>query len=81
MSWQKIFESAPSVQRVKNRAERDITRAHILRCLERRFGQIPEDLVAQLRTIDDQQVLDALLDVAIDGADLEAFRVAMSRIR
>jgi len=79
MSWKQIFESSPSVMEAKAEAERKRACKYILHLLEKRFGPAPEDLAAHLRTIEDQDKLDRLLDVAVECADLEAFRVAMNR--
>jgi hypothetical protein len=78
MSLEQVFLASPSVQFFMAKTARENTRKHIFRRLEKRFGSPPEDLAAHLRAIDDQQKLDALLDVAIECADLSAFRAAMN---
>lgn len=78
MSLEKIYLASPSVQFFMAKTARDTTRKHIFHRLEKRFGSTPEDLAAHLRAIDDQRILDALLDVAFECADLAEFRTAMN---
>jgi hypothetical protein len=81
MTMQKVWDQSPFIQRIKAEAARNTTRRHILHSLEKRFGQIPEDLAAHLQTIDDQVKLDALFDSAVECASLEVFRAALTDAR
>jgi hypothetical protein len=78
MNMEKIFDQSPFIQRIKAEAEKNRSRHDILHVLEKQLGSVPEDLAAHLRAIEDQQKLDSLLDVALECADLEAFRAAIT---
>lgn len=79
MSLQKIYEASPSVQWFAALKACEQMRHLVLRVLSKRFGILPPDLAAHLATIDDQDRLDALHDTAMDCAELDAFRAAMSK--
>ncbi len=78
MTMQKVFDASPFIQRIKAESARNTTRKHILHTLEKRMGSVPEDLAAHLRTIDDEKKLDCLHDVAIECANLDVFRAALT---
>jgi hypothetical protein len=48
-------------------------RKNILRMLQNRFGPVPPGLEAEVRSILDETVLDAALDLATSSTDLEHF--------
>ena len=89
MTMEKIFNMSPTIQHIKAEVARDTARKTaqrtarttanklILRQLTRRFGAVPDDLAAELRTIHDQKTLEALLDVAYECANLKKFRAAL----
>lgn len=78
MSLEDVFLASPSVQFFMAKTARDTSRKYISHWLEKRFGPVPEDFAAHLRAIEDQKRLDELLDLAIEGVDLTAFRAGMS---
>ena len=77
MNMQKVFDASPTIQRIKAETASDTSRKDILHWLEKRFGPVPEELAAHLRTVNDQNTLDRLLDAAFDCSSLETFRTAM----
>ncbi|HBI46404.1 MAG TPA: hypothetical protein DDY78_26665 [Planctomycetales bacterium] len=53
-------------------------RAKLMRVLEVRFGSsMPKDLASEIAAQHDRDILDRWFDVAISGADLDAFRAAV----
>jgi hypothetical protein len=86
MSLEKVLLSSPAAERLMAEREREAAeraalekaRTDLLRVLRARLGNIPEEVQAQLRALQDQQKLDELLDVAARCADLEAFRQALN---
>jgi hypothetical protein len=89
MSFEKVLLETPAGQRfieqkaaegrqMAEAAARETARNAVLRTLRRRFRAVPEDLAGQLATIQEQQRLDDLLDVAIDCPNVDAFRRALS---
>jgi hypothetical protein len=50
----------------------------ILHVLTRRFGTMPEELVTELKAIENQQRFETLLDMACECASLKKFRAAMA---
>ena len=77
MSMQKVIDASPWLRSIKADTARETASHMILRRLEKRFGAVPEDMAAHLRTVTDLQQLDTLLDVAYECSDLEGFRVAL----
>ena len=75
---QKIFDNSPWIQSIRADAVMYHTFEHILRILSRRFGHVPEELAAHLWSIDDQEKLDSLIEVAMDCPDLDDFRAALT---
>ncbi len=63
-----MFES-PLIREIV--AER--SHKYILRVLRNRFGPVPPGLEAEVRSILDEAVLDAALDLAMSSPDLEHF--------
>jgi hypothetical protein len=51
----------------------------ILRILEKRFGPVPSEVNAAVRLVTQEAALNALLDTALDAADLAAFRSHLPR--
>jgi hypothetical protein len=79
MWLEKLFEESPSASSWMKENVRKTTRGHIIRVLSKRFHSVPDDLVAWLNTINDQEKLESLHDIGLECVDLEAFRVAMSK--
>jgi hypothetical protein len=93
MSLNKVLLESPAGQRLVAELERKAAeksaraaeearlvtlRANILRILEKRHGNVPEDLATQLQAVGDQQKLDDLLLLAAVCPGLGAFRAALS---
>ena len=53
---------------------------HILKFLETRFGPVPPELAAEVRSILDETVLDAVVELAASSPDLEHFRAGARAI-
>ena len=53
---------------------------YILRALRTRFGPVPPELEAEVRSIRDKSVLDAAHDLAISSPDLERFGAELQAI-
>jgi hypothetical protein len=77
MSMQKVIDASPWIRSIKADTARETASHLILRRLGKRFGAVPEDMAAHLRTVTDLQRLDALLDVAYECANLDDFRTAL----
>jgi hypothetical protein len=73
---QAMIESPVLIELLQER-ERDTRQADILAILEERFGPVPEDLAAQIRTIQDLQRLQRLHRLAVICPSLDAFRAAL----
>jgi hypothetical protein len=78
MSMQDVIDASPWIRSIKADTARETATHMILRRLRKRFGAVPEDVGAHLRSVNDQQRLDSLLDAACDCADLEGFRAALN---
>jgi hypothetical protein len=52
----------------------------ILRVLRNRFGPVPPELEAEVRSIRDESVLDATVDLAVSSPDLERFGAELRAI-
>jgi hypothetical protein len=86
MTMQKIFDMSPTIQKLKADAAREATftatvensRAIILRRLTKRFGPVSNELSERLRSIQDLQKLETLVDVAYDCTDLDTFRASLT---
>jgi hypothetical protein len=70
---QAMIES-PVLQAFLAQGRREVKQQVILRILAARLGPVPEDLAASVKTINDEQKFDALVDAAAVCPDLEAFR-------
>jgi hypothetical protein len=64
----------PLVQNYINRKALQLSQKHIVEVLEARFGTIPEDLAALVRTIMEEKELDALLTYAAKCPSIISFR-------
>jgi hypothetical protein len=53
---------------------------HILRALRTRFGPVPPELEAELKSILDESVLDAAIELAVSSPSLERFAVELQAI-
>src|SRR5271157_3600353 len=53
---------------------------HILRALRTRFGPLPSELEAEVKSIFDETVLDAAIELAVSSPDLERFRAELRAI-
>jgi hypothetical protein len=51
----------------------------IVRVLARRFGSVPEEMAAAVRTIYDESKLEELVEEAASCPDLEGFRALLGR--
>lgn len=69
---------SPVLQRFAANQERKGMVKLLTKMLERRFGIIPEDLIAALRTIQDETTLIQLSESADRCPDLAAFRAELS---
>jgi hypothetical protein len=86
MSLEKVLFNSPATEWLMAEREREAAekaavekaRKALLLVLQARLGNIPEEVQAQLRALQDQQKLDELLEVAARCADLEAFRQALN---
>jgi hypothetical protein len=74
---QMIIES-PLIAELLHERERDARQADLLGFLRGRFGNVPEDLAAQVRVIQDLDRLAALVVFAGSCPDLDAFRAALT---
>ena len=72
-----IMIESPLIQELVDEAKRNQMHEAIAQVLEARFGQVPEDLAAHLRTILDAPRLSHLNRLAALCPDLEAFRAAL----
>jgi hypothetical protein len=66
---------SPLIQEMMAKKTAETLHMSILRVLARRFGPVPEEVAAAVRTIYDEAKLAELLDEAASCADLEAIRV------
>lgn len=69
-----IMIESPLIQELL--AER--SHKYIVKLLESRFGPVPGDLSAALLAVQDDELLDALYDVALACPDLDAFRTRLA---
>jgi len=53
---------------------------HILRLLATRFGPVPPDLEAEVKSILDESVLDAVIELAAFSPDLDHFGAALRAV-
>jgi hypothetical protein len=53
---------------------------HILRALRTRFGPLPSELEAEVKSIFDETVLDAAIELAVSSPDLERFGAELRAI-
>ncbi len=74
LGGRKMIVESPLIQELL--AERDLTSAHaiLVEFLKNHFDSIPEDLAAQIRTINDYEMLKKLIYEAVSCSDLAAFR-------
>lgn len=93
MTMEKIFNMSPTIQRIKaevaretalkterktaRKTARETATRLVVRSLSRRFGHVPDDLLAELHAIEDQSALEDLLDIANECASLKKFRAAL----
>ncbi|MHB1556089.1 MAG: hypothetical protein ACYC61_01285 [Isosphaeraceae bacterium] len=72
----KAMIESPLIRRiVAERSHKDI-----LRVLRKRFGPAPADVEAEVRSILDESVLDAAVDLATSSPDLEHFATALRAV-
>ena len=69
---------SPLIQEIVARTRHEKTQELIVRFLTGRFGPLPLDLAAELRTIADEPKLDDLLEWATRCPDLDTFRAKLS---
>ena len=53
---------------------------HILRALRTRFGPLPSELEAEVKSIFDETVLDTAIELAVSSPDLERFGAELRAI-
>ena len=70
---------SPLIQELMAKNTAQTKHEDILQVLCRRFGRVPEEIAAAVRTIFDNSKLRELLDEAASCADLEAFRACLGR--
>lgn len=68
---------SPVLMELLQERERATRQADILSALKRRFGTVPDDLATRVRSIQDDNRLQALHDTAIDCPDLDAFTATL----
>jgi len=68
---------SPLIQEMMAKSAAQRSHKHILRFLARRFGRVPEEVAAAIRTIYEESKLEALLDEAASCSNLDAFRTKL----
>ena len=58
----------------------DVSHKHILKVLAIRFGPVPPELEAELKSILDESVLDAVVGLAASCSNLEQFQAELPAI-
>jgi len=74
-----VMIESPLIQELMAKNTAQTKHEDILQVLCRRFGRVPEEIAAAVRTIFDNSKLRELLDEAASCADLEAFRACLGR--
>lgn len=74
MSW---FSELPLMQQVLNERSRDDFQAAILAILPAKFGEVPEEVIAKVRAIQDVELLRKLNIAAATCSTLDAFQVQL----
>ena len=70
---------SPLLDRVLAYKERMGIKKAIMWLLQSRFGPVPEDLAEKIRSVDDEEQLLSLIQVAANCADFEAFATHLSK--
>lgn len=68
---------SPLLEELMAQTRQENTQRHVVRILEGRFGAVPPEVVAELRTVRDEPKLDDLHDFAVVCPDLDAFRARL----
>jgi hypothetical protein len=74
-----VMIESPLIQELMAKSAAERSHKDIVRFLARRFGPVPEDVAAAVRTIYDESKLEELVDEAASCPDLEAFRLRLGR--
>jgi hypothetical protein len=70
---------SPLIQEMMAKNTAQTMHKDIVRVLARRFGSVPEEVAAAVRTIYDESKLEELVDEAASCSDLEGFRARLGR--
>src|SRR5439155_26645139 len=76
-----VMIESPLIQEIMTKSAAERSHKHIVSVLEERFGRVPEDAVANLSLVLDEDQLDGLLKQAMRCSDLDAFRTAVDSAR
>lgn len=76
----KVMIESPLLNRILDMKGRQTPQKNILGVLKARFGGVPEDLNERLRSIESEDRLENLNEIAATCADLEAFRIRLASI-
>ena len=74
-----VMIESPLIQELMAKKAAETKHEDILQVLSRRFGPVPDEVAAVVRTIFDNSKLRELLDEAASCTDLEAFRACLGR--